>query len=67
MSGVEEDTREDTELVRVVAWRRAMLERAGYEREFADILAASLDVDLRQAVGLLEGGCRQSVAVLILL
>ena len=65
VSGVEEEC--ESELDRVVRWRREELERAGYEREFADILAAAVDVDLHVAVGLLERGCRQSVAVLILL
>ena len=65
VSGVEQE--EASELDRVVRWRREELERAGYEREFADILAAAVDVDLHLAVGLLERGCRQSVAVLILL
>lgn len=51
----------------MVGWRRQRLEQAGYEREFADILAASLDVDLHDAVALIERGCKQSVAVLILL
>lgn len=66
MSGVEQHERE-TELATVVGWRRQRLEQAGYEREFADILAASLDVDLHAAVQLIQRGCKQSVAVLILL
>ena len=66
MPGVAEEHAE-TELQQVCRWRRQELERAGYEREYADILAASLDVDLHAAVALLRQGCRQSTAVLILL
>lgn len=66
MSGVEQEDAE-SELRQVVTWRREALERAGYEREFADILAASTDVDLHDAIALLHAGCKQSVAVLILL
>lgn len=66
VSGVEQEECA-SELDRVVRWRRQELERAGYEREFADILAAAVDVDLHVAVGLLARGCRPSVAVLILL
>lgn len=65
MSGVEQEPGSELDLV--VRWRREELERAGYEREFSDILAAAVDVDLHVAVALLERGCRQSVAVLILL
>lgn len=66
MSGVTADE-QDEELLRVVAWRRTALERAGYEKELADILSASLDVDLHDAIALLQAGCKQSLAVLILL
>jgi hypothetical protein len=67
LSGVAEDERENGEVRRILDWRRAFLERAGYEREYADILATAVEVDLRDAVRLLDAGCRQSVAVLILL
>jgi hypothetical protein len=65
MSGVEQE--EGLEITAVVSWRRAELERAGYDKEYADILAASLDVDLHDAVLLIRRGCKPSVAVLILL
>jgi hypothetical protein len=67
VSGVAEDERENDEVRRILNWRREELERAGYEREYADILATAVEVDLRDAVRLLDAGCRQSVAVLILL
>lgn len=66
MRGVAEQERE-TELQRICRWRREELERAGYDREYADLLAGSLDVDLHEAVDLLRQGCGQSTAVLILL
>lgn len=66
MSGVEQEELE-SEHDRVVRWRRTELERAGYEREFADILAAAVDVDLHRAIQMRRDGCKQSLAVLILL
>ena len=67
MSGVAEDEAENKEVRRILDWRREQLEAAGYEKEFADALARAVEVDLRDAVRLLDAGCRQSVAVLILL
>lgn len=66
MSGVEQE-QDVGELTAVLDWRRNELLRAGYDREYADILAATLDVDLHEAIRLLEQGCRPSLAVLILL
>lgn len=66
MSGVEQEECA-SELAGVRDWRRSELLRAGYESEYADVLAASLDVDLHDAIRLLEQGCKPSVAVLILL
>lgn len=58
---------EDTELARIVRWRQAELERAGYHHDLAELLAGCLDVDLHQAVDMIQQGCAPSTAVLILL
>jgi hypothetical protein len=43
-----------------------MLERAGYSAEQAAELAGRTDVDLHQAIGLVEKGCTPEVALAIL-
>jgi hypothetical protein len=58
---------EDTELERIEHWRTEELERAGYSRRAAGRLAARLDVDLHQAVQLLQRGCSPELALKILL
>jgi hypothetical protein len=57
----------DTELELVERWRHDALARAGYDRESAAVLAASHDVDLHQAVDLLQRGCSIELALQILL
>jgi hypothetical protein len=52
---------------RIEAWRREELERGGYPPAAAADLAARDDVDLRQAVSLLERGCSPELALEILL
>jgi hypothetical protein len=56
----------ETELERVERWRAEALERAGYPHDDARELAARPDVDLHEAIGLLERGCPAEVAVRIL-
>jgi hypothetical protein len=51
----------------VYKWRRRTLRKAGYDRETADLLASQLDVDLHQAVALIQAGCPQLAALKILL
>lgn len=51
----------------VVAWRREQLRRAGCRRFEAEVLARELQVDLHEAVALLERGCPSRVASEILL
>lgn len=60
-------TRVDSELEVVEQWRHEALERAGYDGESAIILAASHEIDLHQAVELLERGCPVQLALQILL
>lgn len=57
----------EPEIELVEQWRLASLERAGYDRESAAVLAASHDVDLHRAVELLERGCPPELALQILL
>src|SRR5439155_7704973 len=56
-----------SEIDRIEQWRHDALERAGYDPESALVLAASHDVDLHAAVGLLESGCTVDLALQILL
>jgi hypothetical protein len=58
---------QETELDRITSWRAEELERAGYEGRFAAKLAARHDVDLHQAVALLQQGCPAELALDILL
>ena len=50
----------------VISWRAEQLLEAGYDTEAALVLALDRDVDLHQAVSLLERGCPTDVALQIL-
>lgn len=52
---------------RIEQWRHEALERAGYDAEASIVLAASHDIDLHDAVSLLERGCTVELALQILL
>jgi len=52
---------------RIEQWRHEALERAGYDPEASIVLAASHDIDLHEAVSLLERGCTVELALQILL
>lgn len=52
---------------KVISWRRYELERAGYEKQYAELLAERVDVDLHRACELLRQGCAEPVALEILL
>jgi hypothetical protein len=56
----------ETEVERVERWRAEALVRAGYDATDALELAARPDVDLHDAIDLLEHGCPVDVAVRIL-
>ena len=60
-------TKPETEIERIERWRREELERAGYPAESAAEIATRLDVDLHQAVALIERGCPADIAARILL
>jgi len=67
MSAAELQVQYASEIDRIESWRHEALERAGYDRESAIVLAASHDVDLHDAVSLLERGCTVELALQILL
>jgi len=56
-----------TEADRVLSWRLAELEKAGYDAPAAFELAERSDVDLHFAVSLARSGCPASIALRILL
>jgi hypothetical protein len=60
------DTQLDQALT-VEAWRTEVLTQAGYPTQVAKTIALCLDVDLHQAVALLDNGCPPATAIRILL
>ena len=56
----------ETELDRVERWRTAELMRVGFAGDDAVALAARTDVDLHEAIELIERGCPPELAVRIL-
>ncbi len=58
----------DTEqLLRVLVWRFKQLCRSGFELELATTIAARMDVDLHDAIKLVERGCPPELAGRIIL
>ena len=57
----------ESEIELVEQWRLEALERAGYDAESASVLAVSHEVDLHQAMELLQRGCSVDLALQILL
>jgi hypothetical protein len=57
----------ESELERIELWRAEELQRAGYDARAAMVLAGRHDVDLHLAIGLLERGCPDELALQILL
>jgi hypothetical protein len=56
----------ETETERVERWRAAELVRVGFAGDDAVALAARFDVDLHEAIALVERGCPPELAVRIL-
>jgi len=56
----------ETELERVERWRAAELVRVGLAGDDAVALAARLDVDLHEAIALVQRGCPPELVVRIL-
>ena len=67
MSAAELQTMYSSEIDRIEQWRHEELERAGYDPQSALVLAASHDIDLHDAVNLLNKGCTVDLALQILL
>jgi hypothetical protein len=61
------DLQIETETERIERWRFEALVRAGYQPGAARRIAAQQDIDLHVAVGLLEQGCSEELALSILL
>ncbi|HEY2310429.1 MAG TPA: hypothetical protein VGH46_04855 [Gaiellaceae bacterium] len=56
----------ETELERVERWRTSELMRVGFPGDDAVALAARTDVDLHEAIELVQRGCPLDVAIRIL-
>jgi hypothetical protein len=56
----------ETELERVERWRTSELMRVGFPGDDAVALAARTDVDLHQAIELVQRGCPPNLALRIL-
>jgi hypothetical protein len=56
----------ETESERVERWRTAELMRVGFAGDDAVVLAARMDVDLHEAIELVQRGCPPELAVRIL-
>jgi len=56
----------ETETERVERWRTSELMRVGFAGDDAVALAARFDVDLHEAIELVERGCSPELAVRIL-
>lgn len=57
----------DLEHLRVVGWRYAVLQVAGYDEPDALVIARRVDIDLHEATDLLKNGCPVTTALEILL
>ena len=58
---------EADEILRVLVWRFRQLCQSGFELELATTIAARLDVNLHEAIDLVERGCPPDTAGRILL
>ena len=58
---------ETDEILRVLVWRFNQLCRGGFELGLATTIATRLDVDLHEAIDLVERGCPPETAGRILL
>ncbi|HJU36707.1 MAG TPA: hypothetical protein VJ716_04735 [Gaiellaceae bacterium] len=56
----------ETELDRVERWRTAELMRVGFPGDDAVALAGRFDVDLHEAIALVQRGCPPELAIRIL-
>ena len=56
----------ETELERVERWRTSELTRVGFPGDDAVALAARIDIDLHEAIELVQRGCPPDLAIRIL-
>ena len=56
----------ETETERVERWRTSELMRVGFPGDDAVVLAARFDVDLHDAIALVQHGCPPALAIRIL-
>ena len=56
----------ETELERVERWRTSELMRVGFPGDDAVALAARIDIDLHEAIELVQRGCPPDLAIRIL-
>ena len=61
-----QETTVETEVERVERWRTAELMRVGFPGDDAVALAGRFDVDLHDAIALVERGCPPALAIRIL-
>ena len=67
MTAAQFEQLEEHEATEVLRWRFEVLVRAGYDMEQAAVLAAHVEIDLHDAVQLIDRGCDGETAVKILL
>jgi hypothetical protein len=67
MSAADVRLQDETEIERIEHWRAEALERAGFDPRSAAALAMRHDVDLHDAIQLVERGCPPELALQILL
>jgi len=67
MSTADVRLHDETEIERIEHWRAEALERAGFDLRSASALAMRHDVDLHDAIELLDRGCPPELALQILL
>ncbi len=58
---------DDTDRERVIRWRVEQLASVGYSWPAAMVIAANTQIDLHEAVEIVQAGCHPEIAVRILL
>jgi len=67
MTAAQFEQLEEHEATEVLRWRFEVLVRAGYDMEQSAVLAAHVEIDLHDAVQLVDRGCDGETALRILL
>lgn len=67
MTAAQFEQLEEHEATEVLRWRFEVLVRGGYDMEQSAVLAAHVEIDLHDAVQLLDRGCDGETALRILL